>query len=131
VYTLTVNEINRQYFIIEKGLKHIIKSVQKFTLWTMDLLTNWRWLISSFKPIEYFRILLYQGCTTQISWRATNFFPLSKGQSWYVVTRSKSVFIKEGSKINKMWGFAGQIKSFRGPYVVHACSILTLSSRYK
>jgi hypothetical protein len=24
------------------------------------------------------------------------------------------------SKLNTIWGFAGQIKSLRGPYVVHA-----------
>jgi len=51
------------------------------------------------------------------------FLDTSKGQSCYVLTHSKGVFIEEKSKI---WGFAGQIKSFcgphlaRGPYVVHA-----------
>ncbi len=54
------------------------------------------------------------------------FFDISKGQSWLVLTHSKGVFIKETSKLNKIWGFVGQIKSFHGPhltrrpYVVHA-----------
>jgi len=67
-----------------------------------------------------------QGCTTQISWRDNFFFVISKGQSWYVITLSMGVFAKERSKIHKIWGFVGQIKSFcgphlaRGPYVVHA-----------
>jgi len=39
------------------------------------------------------------------------------------LTHSKNFFIKERSKINKIWGFAGHIISFRGTYVVHACSI--------
>jgi len=53
-------------------------------------------------------------------------FHISQGQSWYVLAHSKDVLIKERSKINKIWGFTGQIKSFRGPhlsrgpYVVHA-----------
>jgi len=57
------------------------------------------------------------------------FFDIFKGQSWYVLTHSKGVFTKERSKINKICGFEGQIKSFcgphlaRGPYVVHACII--------
>jgi len=55
------------------------------------------------------------GCTTQFSWRAKFFFDISKGQRWYVLTHSKRVFSKKRSKINKIWGFAGQIKSFRGP----------------
>jgi len=59
------------------------------------------------------------------------------GQSWYVLTHSKGVFIKGRSKINKIWGFAGQIKSFRGPhlarrpYIVHACSKYWVSNYFK
>ncbi len=56
------------------------------------------------------------------------FFDISKGQSWYVLTHSYNVFTKERSKINKIWGFAGQIKSFRGPHVAHACCKQTYSS---
>ncbi len=41
------------------------------------------------------------------------------------LTHSKGVFIKERSKINKIWGFAGHINSFHGPYVVHAWSSYT------
>jgi len=48
-------------------------------------------------------------------------FDISKGQSLYVLTHLKGVFIKETSKINKICSIAGQIKSFRGLYVVHAC----------
>jgi hypothetical protein len=65
---------------------------------------------------------LDQGCTTQILWRAKIFFDLYKCQIWYVLSHSKGVFTKERCKINQIWGFAGQIKSFRGPYVVHAWS---------
>jgi len=61
----------------------------------------------------------------QISWRAKFFFDISNGQ---VLTHSKGVFFKETSKLNKIWGFVGQIKSLRGPhltrglYVAHAWS---------
>jgi len=48
------------------------------------------------------------------------FFDTSKCQSCYILAHSKGVFIKERSKINQIWGLAGQIKSFCGPYVVHA-----------
>ncbi len=59
------------------------------------------------------------------------FFDISKGKSYQVVTHSKNFLIKETSKINKIWGLAGQIKCFHGPhlacgpYVVHARLILT------
>ncbi len=48
----------------------------------------------------------------------------------------KGFFVTETSKINKKWGFAGQIKRFCGPhlacgpYVVHACS-RTLANKEK
>ena len=70
-----------------------------------------------------------QGCTTQISWRAKKNFA-----NFFAILRAilicfypfECAFIKKTSLNRKILGFAGQIKSFRGPhlargpYVVHA-----------
>jgi len=50
---------------------------------------------------------------------------MSKDQSWYVLTHSKGVFVKETGKIETIWGSGGQIIRFHGPYVVHAWYKLT------
>jgi len=82
--------------------------------------------------------VLKQGWTTQISWGPNGPWggthPRAKVVMFEHIQRVFS--IKERSKINKIWGFAGQIKSFcgphlaRGPYVVHACeSSLTVQIR--
>jgi len=57
------------------------------------------------------------------------FLDISKGQSWYLLTHSKGVFIKETGKINKICNIAGQIKSFRGPHL--ACGPYVVTNQGK
>ena len=70
---------------------------------------------------------LNQGCTTQISWRAKKQFLLTfwpyYGPNWYIFYHFKGAFINKTSVNHNSLGLAGQIKSFRGPYVGHAWSI--------
>jgi len=78
---------------------------------------------------------LEKGCTTQITWRAQKFcFDLSNGQSWYVLTHSKGVFIEETSKINKIWSFVGNIKKLPratfGPRAVCCAYLWSISSMF-
>ncbi len=58
----------------------------------------------------------------------SNFFDTSKGQSCYVLTHSKSVFIRERSKI---WGFEGQIKSFCGPHMLCMPDSICITSSHR
>jgi len=85
--------------------------------------------------------VLKQGWTTQISWGPNGPWGGTHPRAKVVMFEHiQRVFflIKERSKINKIWGFAGQIKSFWGthlahsdwPYVVHAWgSSLTMQIR--
>jgi hypothetical protein len=66
----------------------------------------------------FFFITIHQGCTTQVPWRAKKSYCLVHV---HVFTHTNDVFYE-----SKIMGFAGQIKSSRGPllangpYVVHA-----------
>ncbi len=62
---------------------------------------------------------LEQGCTTQLSWRAQNFFFACSRVKTYMLTHIKGCFY-ERNKLNKQYfGLCGQHLA-RGPYVVHA-----------
>jgi len=50
---------------------------------------------TSLRISDLWTYALDQGCTTQISWRAKIFFDISKGQSLYVLTHSRSVFLSK------------------------------------
>jgi len=43
-----------------------------------------------------------------------SFFYILKGQSWYVITHSKGVFMKVTSKINKIRGLQARLKASDG-----------------
>ncbi len=58
------------------------------------------------------------------------FFWLIQGPKWYVLTHSKGVFIIETSKIKRIWGFAGHIKSFRGPHLARGPCVVHAWSNY-
>ncbi len=70
-------------------------------------------------------IAICQGCTTQILWQAKIiFFETLRAETTMFLTCSIGVSIKQTSKKQESVCFAGHIKSFRGPYVVHACYML-------
>ena len=68
---------------------------------------------------------ILQRCTTQIS--SPNFFLPYPSQNRYAFTHSEGVFSSKQGELIKFLGFAGHMKSFRGPhlalgpYVVHVC----------
>ncbi len=62
----------------------------------------------------------------------TKFWDITEGPSWYGLTHSKGVFIKEASHTNKIIFFKGQIRSLRaratfGPRVVCCACLLSLT----
>ena len=95
------------------------------------------WILNcaSVKQQLYFGLVLCE--TKVVNYNLVHF--LNKGPSltitWFseksvkciLLTHSKGAFIKKTAKKHYIFGLAGQIKSFRGPNVVHACpcSIVT------
>jgi len=112
----------RTRFKMERNgwVSHLTVEEKDFTfnlIWEKhSIFWSWNWVIIPSAGVHNSNLMAGQ----------KNFFDISKGQSWYVLTHSKGVFTQKRSKINKIWGFAGQIKSFcgphlaHGPYVVHA-----------
>ncbi len=94
----------------------LLKNLTRGMLWFFKSFLGW--------SIEIlFAKYLVKGCTTQILWCAQNIFldlQVPKLTYFYLV---QSVFLSSNwSDSAKILGFVCHVKSFRGPYVVHAWS---------
>ena len=67
----------------------------------------------------------YQGAQLKSHCGPKNICPYPRDQWFYTSEESNGAFIKTRSK-HKILDLAGQIISFRGPYVVHTCTIASL-----